>query len=175
MPRRIICNHLFTVARLFISILIAIVACTAQEKMVYGGVANRAIVSPQLDPRAAGQTAQHQPAPVGAKLERISLSRSVPESRTGSTPQDSLFMPAVFYDSGGAYSVTVADVNGDGKPDILVVNSSSAIGVLLGNGDDIPASSVVRQRCCRTLFDCGGGLERRPQARHSGVRGRDMG
>ena len=40
------------------------------------------------------------------------------------------FAPAVTYGS-GAYSVAVADVNGDGKPDIV----TSTVGVLLGNGD----------------------------------------
>jgi hypothetical protein len=44
------------------------------------------------------------------------------------------------YETGGAYpsSVTVADVNGDGDPDLIAVNSfqwSSTVGVLLGNGD----------------------------------------
>jgi hypothetical protein len=58
---------------------------------------------------------------------------------------DGTFQPAVSYASGGyhANSVVVADVNGDGKPDLLVANfcSDSAcldygtIGVLLGNGD----------------------------------------
>ncbi len=58
---------------------------------------------------------------------------------------DGTFQPAVAYGSGGvgAQSVAVADVNGDGKPDLLVtnqcVNSSncaySTVGVLLGNGD----------------------------------------
>ncbi len=59
---------------------------------------------------------------------------------------DGTFQPAVIYNSGGeyAYSVAVADVNGDGHLDLLVVNqcaSSSScdnggtVSVLLGNGD----------------------------------------
>jgi len=53
---------------------------------------------------------------------------------------DGTFQPAVTYSSGGAYgeSVAVADVNGDGKPDLLVANlglDTGEVGVLLGNGD----------------------------------------
>jgi FG-GAP-like repeat/FG-GAP repeat len=68
------------------------------------------------------------------------------------TPQDAsppLFLPPVTYDSGGIFpeSVAVADLNGDGKPDLVVGNfcypntncqyppPNGAIGVLLGNGD----------------------------------------
>ncbi|MFZ1918888.1 MAG: FG-GAP-like repeat-containing protein [Terriglobales bacterium] len=49
---------------------------------------------------------------------------------------DGTFQAAVTYNSGGfyAYSVAVADVNGDGYPDLLVANNG-AVGVLLGNGD----------------------------------------
>ncbi len=51
---------------------------------------------------------------------------------------DGTFQPAVPYATGGqtALSVAVADVNGDGTPDLLVANeSSNSVGVLLGNGD----------------------------------------
>jgi len=58
---------------------------------------------------------------------------------------DGTFQPVVTYASGGhlAYSVAVADVNGDGKPDVVVTNvcvggstcPSGDVGVLLGNGD----------------------------------------
>jgi hypothetical protein len=50
---------------------------------------------------------------------------------------DGTFQPAISYSSGGsgARSIAVADVNGDGKPDLLVANFSGTVGVLLGNGD----------------------------------------
>ena len=58
---------------------------------------------------------------------------------------DGTFQTAVSYASGGssASSIAVADVNGDGKPDLIVGNgcnsgsncTNGVIGVLLGNGD----------------------------------------
>jgi len=52
-----------------------------------------------------------------------------------------VFANVVAYDSGGpgASFIAVADVNGDGKPDLLVANGratgTNGVGVLLGNGD----------------------------------------
>ncbi|MGA2355472.1 MAG: Ig-like domain repeat protein [Terriglobales bacterium] len=50
---------------------------------------------------------------------------------------DGTFQPVVLYDAGGVETrnVAVADVNGDGKPDLLTANLGSTVGVLLGNGD----------------------------------------
>ena len=67
---------------------------------------------------------------------------------------DGTFQPAVTYDSGGdaATAIVVADVNGDGKADLIVANecqtygdcpSGGGVSVLLGNGDGAfrPAAS----------------------------------
>ena len=68
---------------------------------------------------------------------------------------DGTFQTAVTYNSGGfsATSVAVADVNGDGKPDLLVANycavsqcgngETGSVGVLLGNGDGTFQTAVA--------------------------------
>jgi hypothetical protein len=66
---------------------------------------------------------------------------------------DGTLQNVIDYSSGGqyAYSAAVADVNGDGKPDVLIANqcaSSSScgngvLGVLLGNGDGTFRSAVT--------------------------------
>jgi hypothetical protein len=66
---------------------------------------------------------------------------------------DGTFKTAVTYDSGGgaALSVAVGDVNGDGKPDLVVTNQQNSlgnnetgvVGVLLGNGDGTFRTAVT--------------------------------
>jgi hypothetical protein len=78
-----------------------------------------------------GQPSEQSTHPVARLRAKGSVSGS-------SQPSSPLFLPAVSYDLRhelGASSVSVADVNGDGKPDLLVAAGGSSVAVLLGNGD----------------------------------------
>ena len=87
------------------------------------------------------------PAPgTGALRERYNGRRSATPHVIGSATLDasSIFVEALEYDSGGlgTFSVAAADVNGDGKPDLVVASECSytdciqgTVSVLLGNGD----------------------------------------
>jgi hypothetical protein len=58
---------------------------------------------------------------------------------------DGTFQAAVTYGTGGhlASSVAVGDVNGDGKPDVVVANQDPSVSVLLGNGDGTFQSALT--------------------------------
>jgi FG-GAP-like repeat/FG-GAP repeat len=94
---------------------------------------------------------------------------------------DGTFQPVQTYDSGGsdAREIEVADVNADGKPDLLVANLCSGaatclsgnLAVLLGNGDGTQACGRLRYEWtadggarrgrCKWRWDAGcGGSER---------------
>ena len=132
-------NYSLSVVAPFIAILIlliaaAVVAQTSGDGQPFGK-ANAVLA----------QTQTSAPAQAERPLSPWSGAGSSPVSRShtkrhGAGPMDGgpLFLPVVDYSSGGdtPTSAAVADLNGDGKPDIVVVNQqSSTIGVLLGNGD----------------------------------------
>jgi hypothetical protein len=122
---------------------LSIVTAPAQV-MSAGQYKSSAVVALPQDTR--GSTLAPLPAPPEAgNAERVAVSRSpkITVNSRATTPGSSLsFLPAVAYDSGGSgeagdfRTVAVADVNGDGKPDMVVANFwTSTVGVLLGNGD----------------------------------------
>ncbi|MBZ5656962.1 MAG: FG-GAP-like repeat-containing protein [Acidobacteriia bacterium] len=58
------------------------------------------------------------------------------------------FKPAVFYslgDTSGSGDLKVADINGDGKPDLVVSDSDGNFSVLLGKGNGTFGTAIVTQ------------------------------
>src|SRR5437660_11915108 len=70
-------------------------------------------------------------------LLAIMLSAAAPISRLRAMGSNTpLFLPLMTYDSGGqSYSVAVADVNGEGKHDLLMASADGSVSVRLGKGD----------------------------------------
>jgi hypothetical protein len=96
-------------------------------------------------PTRSAQMPEKVPVSVGANRRRASAATSPEKQSDLPDSANPLFLAPVYYASGGGApgSVVIADVNGDGKPDLVVAddcgpNSCSTegeVGVLLGNGD----------------------------------------
>ncbi len=119
---------------------------------------SRAPLGTQPSSRLVGQDSKRKSAStpqVAGLTERGN--RGFRATRQESSSSGLNFAPAVTYDSGGleTVSVAVADVNGDGKPDLLVANYCASgnsctntnfagvVGVLLGNGDGTFQTAVL--------------------------------
>jgi hypothetical protein len=134
-----------------IAILIVSVAFVAQAQLTASGQqsAQQAALSAWQDsPRSRVlQHLQHLALPGVNSAERApAIRRQSDTLAVGGMASDMpLFISAATYNSGGggAFSVAVADVNNDDKPDMIVANCGATlndcgrgvVGVLLGNGD----------------------------------------
>ena len=132
----------------FLAVLIVPVAFAAPIQQVGTGQ-SAAKSSAASAPATASAQASNSALPGGEGATHFLARPSQTKRRDAHvmTPDNPLsFLPPVTYYPGGCFpiSVAIADLNGDGKPDVVVANSNQSscgdtanggIGVLLGNGD----------------------------------------
>ena len=133
-------------ARVLIALATLTIVTAPQQVMGAGQSKSAVVVALPQGARESAQTL-HPTMPGVDRAGRFPVGR--PQTKQDDTvSMDSnpfLFLAPVTYDPGGnAVSVVVADVNRDGKPDLVVVqdNSPNSIGILLGNGDGTFQSPV---------------------------------
>jgi len=148
--------RIFTISAMFLGVILArpIASCAQRTNTAISfAESSSAPVPVQANPSAHFQ----QPSAIGGhQPASFPALRSTKEGATAGVPNSgsSIFLPAVMYDTGGydPDSVAVADVNGDGKPDLIVANqtsdpnvgfSASTVSVLLGNGDGTFQAAVT--------------------------------
>jgi hypothetical protein len=148
MTRKFSRNYSLSVVVPFVAVLILLIAVVVLAQTSGAGqpsVKANEVVAP-AGTSAVAQAERPLTPWTGAGSSPVSRSHT---KRHGARPMDlipPLFMPAVDYSSGGCEpkSIAVGDVNGDGKPDLVVANplgwpycgsGSPWVGVLLGNGD----------------------------------------
>jgi hypothetical protein len=112
--------------------------CLVTFACIAGLIAFAAPAAVAQTPRQARQSRD------AASVAAFRSQTTVPVSPLGPGPL--MFLPAVDYGSGAfrASSAALADVNGDGKPDLVVTNvNADSVGVLLGNGDGTFQTAVT--------------------------------
>jgi hypothetical protein len=141
----------------FAAVLIALTTLaivTAPEQVVGAEQStSRAVVAFPQDAHESALV-PHRPLPETATNQRIAVGRAQKHNARVLTPDNFLsFLSAVAWDSGAqsTSSVAVADVNGDGKPDLVALSAcvlsgcsnSQQVSVLLGNGDGTFQTAVT--------------------------------
>lgn len=150
MTRKSTRNSSPRVVALFVGILTLLIAVSVLAQVPGAGqpIGKPHAALAQFGPPASAQ--EELPLIPTKGLGRFSADRSQTK-RYGTLSMDSnpfLFVAPAIYDAGGYVgSVAVADLNRDGKADLVVlqdevINSPNSIGVLLGNGDGTFQSGV---------------------------------